>query len=110
MTAVDHEYETKKAECRRDTTKPKPLPLCEALVKAAKGMRLEPSETASRADIAYLEGHNAALAEMEAEIAKHFADLSVDEVAGALADTRGHGMAEKEMAAAQAIMQLLRKE
>ena len=89
---------------------PKTVPLCEALVKAAKGMRLESSETATRADMAYLDGHNAALAEMEAEISKRFAALSVEEVAEVLhlhISTRPFAECEK---AAQAIMNLVRKE
>lgn len=122
MTAIDHEYEAEKAEYRRDTSEPaKPLPLYEALVRAAKGMKLEPSETATRADIAYLDGHNAALAEMEAEIASRFGALSVDELARALCGWRNgkrsvvpfDDLPEAEKAAyrdqAQAIMQLLRK-
>ena len=69
-----------------ETCEPGPvaLTLYEALLKAARGMRLESSETATRTDIAYLDGHNAALAEMEAEIVKRFAALSVEEVAAAL--------------------------
>ena len=84
---------------------PKPTPLCEALLKAARGMRLEPSEAATRADIAYLDGHNAALAEMEAEISKRFAALSVEDVARVIQETDG-GVSELALA----VMRLLRKE
>lgn len=84
-------------------------PLCEAILKAAKGMRLEPSETATRADIAYLDGHNAALAEMEAEIASRFAALTVQQVHNAI-EGEGSCSCPSCSGKAQAVMKLLRKE
>ena len=88
---------------------PKPLPLCEALLKAAKGMRLEPSETATRADNAYRDGHNAGLAEMEAEISKRFAALSIDDVHKAM-EGENSCSCPSCTGKAQAVMKLLRKE
>jgi hypothetical protein len=88
------------------------LSLCETLVKAARGMRMEPSETSTRADIAYLDGHNAALAEMEAEIVKRFAALSVEKIWDVIDEglraENVHGSMTQSVA--QAVMKLLRKE